>query len=178
MSEEWRPVVGFEGLYEVSDLGRVRSLERTVWSRTRDGKPLPRVQPAHVLAQAPHRAGYRMAHLYKEGTRTARTVHTLVADAFLGPCPAGQEVAHNDGVRSHNALVNLRYDTRAGNFADKVAHGTDNRGEKHPLRKLSEKEVRAIRCATGRSDDIGAEYGVSRSTVNAVQSRRTWRHVA
>lgn len=177
MTEEWRPVVGFEGLYEVSDLGRVRSLERTVWSRTKTGDPLPRIQPAHILAQSPHRAGYRMAHLYKEGKRTARTVHTLVADAFLGPCPDGQEVAHNDGVRSHNALVNLRHDTRSGNHADKVAHGTHNRGERHPLRKLTEPEVRAVRASVGRSDDIGAVYGVTRATINAVKARRTWRHV-
>lgn len=108
------------------------------------------------------------------------TVHQMVAETFLGPRADGREVAHGDGVRHHNAERNLRWDTRRGNFADKVAHGTDNRGEKHPLAKLRAGDVIAIRRRRGegeRSSDLAREFDVTPATICDITKGRSWTHV-
>lgn len=118
--ERWRPVVGYEGRYEVSDLGRVRS------SLPCRGLPVPR-----LLRSNPNAEGYLCVSLYQEGSsqRTSR-VHRLVAAAFLGPCPPGQEVRHRDGDRRNPVLTNLAYGTQSENTLDSVRHGTHNMASK------------------------------------------------
>lgn len=115
MSEEWRPIPGYEG-YRVSDHGRVESLHR--W-RGQDG---PR-----ILRTSPNVFGYPTVQLRKQGAprnRVARCVHVLVAAAFLGPRPAGLEVRHLDGNPQNCHVGNLAYGTRAENIADQLRHGT------------------------------------------------------
>lgn len=101
MGEEWRPVPGFEDLYEVSDRGRVRSIERETPAGRRGG-----------TIKSPGRAGrgYPQAHLWKEGERYARYVHDLVLEAFRGPRPEGHQASHLDG-----DLENNRSRTSRGN---------------------------------------------------------------
>jgi hypothetical protein len=147
-SEEWRPVVGFEGTYEVSSLGRVRSLDRILerkgsWYRG----PQKVRQPGKMLACALDGSGYPNVSLYTaDGVRIGARVHNLVAAAFIGPCPEGKEVAHEDGTRTNCVPSNLRYDTRAGNLADKVRHGTRTGGEKHSRAKLTQVQVDQIKA--------------------------------
>lgn len=102
---EWRPVVGYEGLYEVSSQGDVRS-----W-RWKSG---PR-----LLRPATHPDG----HLQLNIGRRSLFVHQLVAAAFLGPRPVGLETRHLDGNPANNTPSNLRYGTRAENAQDMVLHG-------------------------------------------------------
>lgn len=115
--EEWRPAVGFEGRYEVSDLGRVRSLLPT--SGTNGGRR--RGAPDGVLKPTPSGKYYTVSL----GRRNTRTVHTLVLEAFVGPCPEGLEACHNNGDHADNTLGNLRWDTRSENAKDKTRHGTN-----------------------------------------------------
>lgn len=119
VSEEWRPVVGWEGYYEVSDLGRVRSVTRQV--RCRAGT---RLHPGRVLRLKKHPFGYGMCALSMDGAVTDRLVHHMVLEAFVGPRPAGLNGLHNDGDPSNSRLTNLRWDTQAANIADAMAHGT------------------------------------------------------
>lgn len=105
MGEHWKSVPGFEGRYEVSSEGRVRSL-------LRGGRVLRAGIASH---------GYPMVVL---GRGNPRTIHSLVAEAFLGPRPAGQEVRHKDGNRKNASAGNLCYGTRSENIRDAVAHGT------------------------------------------------------
>lgn len=158
---EWRPIVGFEGLYEASNAGRVRSC--------RTGK---------LLAECPHSGGYLMSHLYKDGVREARTNHKIVASAFLGPRPEGQEVMHLDGDKTNNSVVNLAYGTRLENESHKALHGTLMRGERNHVAKLTADDVRAIRARRGeRQEDLAEEYGCTFSNISAIQRRKSWRHV-
>lgn len=119
--ERWLPVVGYEGIYEVSDHGRVRSVDHTdTYGRRRRGKILNQSQTTN--------GRYLCVDLYRGGKSTRRMmrVHRLVAQAFLGepPTPEHTDCCHIDGDGTNNTPTNLRWDTHAENLRDRVAHGT------------------------------------------------------
>lgn len=114
--ERWLPVVGFEGFYEVSDLGRVRSLDRTV--RTKGGAT--KRHRGRVLTPKRANNGYLQVDLSKLGVTHQRLLHRLVLEAFVGPHPANTEACHApDPDTSNNRATNLRWDTHANNCADR-----------------------------------------------------------
>lgn len=125
-AEHWRPVVGYEGLYEVSDRGSVRSLKRTIIRS--DGRP--RTCPGVVLKPAVRPDGHIQVNLSRGGEYRTRRVHQLVMEAFAGPRPDGMEVCHNDGDPTNNHLFNLRYDTQSENARDVVRHGRNQNANK------------------------------------------------
>jgi hypothetical protein len=115
---QWFPIPGWEGMYEVSIYGEVRSLDRVTTKGQRiKGQTL-------VLNVTMH--GYRVVGLYRGSRRTPRTVHSLVMEATHGPRPEGMEVLHGNGHRSDNRRANLTYGTRSENNLDKAKHGTDH----------------------------------------------------
>ena len=130
--EIWRPVVGFEGLYEVSNQGRVRSLGR-VLTRSRFGKPHIYAVPSKIMTQtvgstSKSPVGYlkvTLTPLEGEGTGRGRQklVHHLVLTAFRGPRPAKQEGAHCNGEHFDNRLTNLEWKTTKANSDDAFKHG-------------------------------------------------------
>lgn len=125
MSEQWRAVVGFEGSYEVSDQGRVRSLDRVlVVAHPTCGFVQRRVK-GRILRPGTTASGHQLVIL--EGGN-GRYVHSLVLEAFVGPAPAGTECCHNDGTQANNDLSNLRWDTRANNIKDDFRVGVRKRG--------------------------------------------------
>lgn len=119
MSEEWRPVVQ-DPLYEVSNFGRVRSLDACIWYGPRVGFG---IRKGRILKPSIDGCGYLTVRL--SGKKTA-AVHRLIAAAFLGPCPDGQEVRHLDGNRADPVLKNLKYGTPKQNHQDSYLHGTRN----------------------------------------------------
>jgi hypothetical protein len=125
--------------------------------------------------------GYRYIRLQRaDGTSHQRQVHRIVLEAFIGPCPAGMEACHNNGVRSDNRLDNLRWDTRKNNLADRVRHGTVNRGERHGRSKLSAEQVRQLRDLHASGVDmvtLGTLFQVAPTTIFAVVHRHTWQMV-
>ena len=128
-TEKWLPVVGYEGIYEVSDLGRVRGVDRiTAKGAFKKG--------AMKAIQIGKSHGYPVVSLSKGGREKTRTIHTLVLSAFVGPRPDDFEACHNNGIRNDARLSNLRWDTRSANQSDKRTHGTD-----HNLRRTE--------CASG-----------------------------
>ena len=169
MTERWLPCPGYEGLYEVSDLGRMKSLG------DRQGR-------VRILAQGLDSSGYPTVMLTKEGKRGPRTVHRLVALAFNGDkrnilhC----EAAHLDGSRTNNRADNLKWVSHTENMSHKFIHGTDHRGSKHPKSKLTEDQAQAIisRLASGEScADIAPDFGVSKWAVESILKGRNWRHL-
>jgi NUMOD4 motif/HNH endonuclease len=126
VTERWLPVVGRQGSYEVSDHGRVRSVDRVI--QRKDGttyyvegcvlKPtLKAGYPAVCLCP-----GERKGQLFK--------IHTLVLEAFRGPCPAGQQCCHGNDISTDNRLENLRWDTPRANMFDRVRNGRHNNASK------------------------------------------------
>lgn len=119
-SETWKPVAGWELSYEVSNLGRVRSVDRTI-TRS-DGRSQRR--RGKILTNTLNNAGYCVVRLSDKERRKMVPVHRLVALTFLGSAPEGQEVCHNNGNSQDNRVENLRWDTRSENASDAVIHGT------------------------------------------------------
>lgn len=180
MTETWKAVPGFEGLYEVSDMGRVRTVERTVtgfWGRGRGLKT--RLVRQHEMRAYVNtaRGGYRYVNLHKDGLQHMRRVAVLVAAAFLGPRPEGRQVCHCDGNPANDVLANLRYGTPKENSADKLLHGTQTRGEQHVSARLTHADV--VRIKTGReaADVLAAEFGVHPGHINNIRRGVRWTHV-
>jgi hypothetical protein len=118
-TETWRPIAGRPG-YEVSNLGRVRSVDR-VARRRQHGRIEDVRYKGVMLKLSPTGNGYLNVSL---GRNQSARVHSLVLKAFVGPRPDGYQAAHADGDRANNALRNLRWASPAENAADKYKHGT------------------------------------------------------
>lgn len=172
MSERWLPVVGYEGLYEVSNLGRVRSLDRIC-----DGGKLRRGRMLGCPVDTKG-AGYRFVSLSRHGKGKKSNVHVLVLEAFVGPRPSpSHEACHNDGDPTNAALSNLRWDTAAGNWADKWRHGTAPVGERSGVSVLTSEAVQWIRESRQSSLALAPVFGVASSTIRAIRLRQNWRHL-
>lgn len=163
--EIWKEVVGYESIYMVSDLGRVRSFTRHSGGR--------------VLNPPACKQGYINLLLYKDGRIRGRGVHALVLEAFVGPCPAGMETCHKDGNPQNNHLANLRWDTPVANHADKIRHGTRPTGSKNPKSKLVEADIPRIKRLHTEGvacQSIARLFDVSASAIFRIISGKTWRH--
>lgn len=140
------PVRGYEDLYEVSNLGRVR----------RNG---------HCLIGSPAGKGYNYIFLSRNNVQEPRYRHHIVAEAFIGPRPEGMEVNHIDGVKSNNAVKNLEYTTSSGNKLHALRIGLrTNVGEGHPNTKFSDDAVREIRKLAAEGvphKQIAKRFGVA-----------------
>lgn len=139
--EIWKPVRRYKGLYEVSNLGRVRSLDRTI-----QGPRAPQVLTGRMLSQYPSESGHLSVTLNKEGKRKGRLVHRLVLEAFVGPCPPGMQARHfPDRDPANNRLTNLSWSDQFTNQRDRVLHGTAPRGDKNGRTVAPDKRVRALK---------------------------------
>lgn len=172
--EEWRPVVGWTGEYEVSNRGSVRSVSRIVYAS--DG--IPRQYHGALRKLMTKEDGHIRITLGSKRRRHRDTcVHTLVAEAFIGPRPLGMHVCHNDGNPANNDISNLRYDTPKGNGADSARHGVMPRGVKQHRAKLTDEIVREIRNSPLSFVVLGKKFGVSSHAIYCVKHKKTWRHV-
>lgn len=125
-AEQWLPVVGFEGAYEVSDLGRVRSLARVVIRSNGIRQSVSqRVLKHHIGSN-----GYPSIALHRGG-QTTHLIHVLVLTAFVGPRPIDNRCRHLDGDKLNSRLSNLAWGTCSENELDKAVHGTHCRGPHH-----------------------------------------------
>lgn len=171
--ELWNSVVGAEGFYEVSNVGRVRSITRMVLV----GFGCKRLHVGRVLKQFA-RQGYLVVNLSVEGIKWSIETHRLVLEAFTGLPPMYHEACHGNGIRSDNRIENLRWDTRAANMRDMDAHGKRCKGEASPNAKLTEELVRMIRSSDESSAEISLRVGVSPEAISKARRRFTWKHVA
>jgi plasmid maintenance system antidote protein VapI len=177
--ERWKPVTGWEGFYEVSNLVRVKSLERRIWVTGKGGTWHWRIIPEKILKPSADNDGYLLVVLCKNGVGKTCKVHRLVLEAFVGPCPDGMECRHLNGNPSDSRLENLRWGTPGENQADKVLHGTDNKGSKNSQAKLTKEQVLEIRekyvtsGATHRK--LAEKYGVAVSVIGNIVCGKTWK---
>lgn len=179
-AENWRPIVGHEGAYEVSDLGRVRSLDRVIscghWNKyAKRFVQTTRRLRGQMLRPGTKPSGHVSVAL---GKGNSQDVHRLVLEAFVGPCPPGQEALHENDSPADNALANLRWGTRGENLLDAVRNGRKPVGEDHHGAKLKAADIPNIRrrlAAEGPSA-VARDYGVSDATIRQVRDGRSWSH--
>jgi hypothetical protein len=168
VKEVVKPIPGQVG-YFVSDQGNVYSTWTGSGRGSRPDGPMKSLKL--IFANGRMQVNLR---------RKTYRVHNLVLRAFVGPCPPGMQACHfPDKDTKNNSLRNLRWDTPKGNQADKVVHGTANIGEANPAAKLTRQQAREIRCrATSgeRHNALAKEYGVSRSNIALIATRRTWKN--
>ncbi|MGA0604919.1 NUMOD4 motif-containing HNH endonuclease [Phenylobacterium sp. VNQ135] len=171
VAEEWRDAPGYPG-YQVSSEGGVRSLDRYV-TALRRGKPWVMFRRGAALKLKRDRTGYLRAEM---GKGNYELVHRLVLAAFVGPCPAGCEGAHNDGRRDNNRLANLRWATKSENQRDRFVHGTMLTGERAPMAKLTAEQVAEMRSLanTRTQTQLAAEFGVCQAHVSDILRRKAW----
>lgn len=168
-TERWLPVPDYPN-YEASDLGRIRRAQpaRNSW--------------AGRVLKASIRNGYPSVDLSHDGVRQTMSVHRLIAAAFIGPCPPGQEVNHVDGTKTNNRPANLEYISSSANQKHAYQRGLQVvTGERNGQAKLTEDHARAIlaRAPFHRGDParLAREFGVSDSTIRDLIRGRTWGHL-
>lgn len=172
MQEEWRDVVGFEGYYVVSNLGRIMRVKRG-----KNGHP-----PGTIRKPSPNRNGYLQTTLSKDGVARTVRVHVVVAEAFIGARPPGREVNHKNGNKADNRVENLEWVTESENvkhtYRELGRVGT--RGSRDGMAKLTEADIPVIRelLASGMSQrKIAQRYGVSSVTICFISTGECWSRV-
>ena len=175
MSEVWKDIPDFEGLYQVSNMGRVRSVDRVVTYKN-GGK---RKYEGKVLKPHLNTSGYECLNLYNDNGCNKKTVHRLVLGTFKPHVNMKDlEVNHINGDKLNNHLTNLEWVTRCDNMLH--AHSTgliNNKGERSPTAKLSNADVLEIlqRLDAGETQEgIGLDYGVSKSSISLINRGRRW----
>jgi hypothetical protein len=175
MSENWKPVVGWEDFYEVSDMGRVRSLDRVaVNSRNRHGR---------ILSPKPRKSGYVYVHFRNPNESQHIPVHRLVAKAFI-PNPLNlPQVNHKTpgkAARSDNRASKLEWVTSARNVQHGFEHGRIGpKGSKNGQSILNTKQIIEIRqqYAEGTSQPtLAAVFNVSNRTISKIVLGQRWKH--
>jgi hypothetical protein len=171
--EEWRAIPDYEGAYEASSKGRVRSLSRMV-IKSNGGR-------AQMVGRALRQflmQGYPKVTLALNGPKRSWHVHVLVCTAFHGRRPSCEyEAAHNDGNPLNCVPSNLRWATHIENEADKRIHGTLLCGEKIAQAKLTESEVRTILASRESVVRLARRFGVSDKQIRNIKHGRNWKHL-
>jgi hypothetical protein len=175
--ETWKAIPDYEGLYEVSDMGRVRSVDRVVESSKRGAQKLK----GQIITSFLTPEGYFKVNLCKDGISKNFKVHKLVKNSFHGPTPKGLDVLHGKDGKKCNKLSNLEFGTKQqNNGPDKVRDGTDNRGENHPHAKLTETDVRSIKKLLNTGwiqKDIAKIFGVTDTCISRIKCGKGWAHL-
>jgi hypothetical protein len=175
--EKWKPVKGYEGLYEVSNFGRVKALTRRV-----DLGKCHRTFEEHFLSLATDHKGYLRCALSHEGTSKTFKVHRLVAEAFIPNPDNKEQVNHIDGNKTNNRVDNLEWCTRSENMHHAcVTKLKRNNGEYNNGAKLTYKEVVFIRTHYIPRDKVygtvalANKFGVHRKTISRIITGRYWK---
>jgi hypothetical protein len=166
--ERWRPVADFEGLYEVSNLGNVRSFH--------SGAPA-------ILKPFLRSTGYPAVELWNGPLRKRRQVSALVLEAFIGPRPARptrHDAAHINGDPFDNRLENLVWVTHRENMRHRIPHGTNNPGEKNPMTRLTNDSVVRMRGMFSRKEqevaDLAKTFGLATRSVYYILRGWRWKY--
>ncbi|KKN98848.1 hypothetical protein LCGC14_0140890 [marine sediment metagenome] len=181
MIELWKDVKNYEGVYCISNLGRIKRILNS--SKTNTDR---------ILKPQINRFGYLQITLCKNGHKKTLKLHRLVLESFVGDCLDGMECCHKDRNRQNNQLTNLRWGTKSENAQDAIQHNTFSRlhacGEKNRMSKLTDDKIKLVLqlLQSGKNGhpgrklsqkEIAAIFGVDQSTISYISTRKIWKHV-
>lgn len=178
MIEVWKDIRGYEGEYQVSNLGRVRSLDRIEIITDSLGRQYKRVLKGKLLSPNDNGSGYLTVQLGRKGGR--HYIHRLVAEHFVDNPLSLPEINHIDNDTKNNTADNLEWVTRKQNICHMVKQNRHQKGSNHYRAKLNELLVIEIKqmLKQGISEKyIASKYGVKQATINDIKHKRTWKHV-
>lgn len=176
-NQSWKDIKGFEGVYQISNSGIVRSLDRYL-----PYKQGTKFNKGSVRLQAKNNCGYLRVGLSKNKKQKHFIVHRLVAQAFI-PNPNNlPQVNHIDGDKTNNHVNNLEWSSGQYNIDHSIATGLrDLKGSNNSQSKLTEEDVRKIRIRIKKTTDtltqIAKEYNVSISIISRIKLNKSWKHV-
>lgn len=173
--EEWRAVIGYEGFYEVSNLGRVRRIKFYK-------------HPLGIMKLRVGTTGYYRIGLQQPGEKQRQhSVHAMLLAAFVGPRPKGYIANHIDGNKLHCSLTNLEWVTASWNIKHAILLGLASppqltyeqraRGVRAGGAKLTEENVKEIFFSSIPQRALARQYGVTQGTISHIRKGRKWKHV-
>ena len=178
MREIWKDVVGFEGLYKVSNLGSVKGMSKSWVCGMYSGI---RTKPESILKLSIESNGYYQVWMAKSGDGKHYLVHRLVAKAFLENLENKKDVNHKNGNKLDNALDNLEWCTRSENIIHAFRNNfkKPSSGSKHGMSKLKEDDVLKIRELAGKYTklELAEMFGVGRRSINNIVNYKSWTHI-
>ena len=180
MEEQWRPVKGYEGHYEVSNLGRVKSL-----LRFKDNNKGKQIVESKIKDQT-FTAGYPSLNIYLGGDVKRVYTHRLVADAFIPNPDNKKTVNHKNGIKTDNKVNNLEWATYSENTQHAIEtglakQGNPPKGSTNGFSKLTEDKVIRMRLLYEKGNismrEVAELFGIAKSTVVGIMNRKSWNHV-
>ena len=172
MEENWKDIQGYEGLYQVSNLGMVKSLERSVYH------PITKIQkiPQKILKPDIKR-GYASVALCLNGIKKSFVIHRIVAFHFVENYQSKPEVNHIDGNKLNNVFTNLEWCTSSENQIHAVKNNLQKSGEEHANSKLNEKQAKEIKTSNLSYSQLAKIYGVNKSCIYSCKKGKTWKNI-
>lgn len=181
--EIWKDIVGYEGLYMISNMGRVKKLNSIVTQVGFNGVEYSRRFKERLIGQNSGKENYQMIHLRKDGLNKAIRTHRLVAIAFIPNTENKPEVNHINGIKSDNRVENLEWCTSSENQFHSVRTGLSKiqYGSETTNSKLTEKDVLKIRelkqTTKMNNTEIGKLFGVKQPAISKIIYRKNWKHI-
>jgi hypothetical protein len=174
----WKDIEGYVGIYQVSNLGRVKSLSKSYFSGKKHS--VFKSFQEMILKDIYNKDSYHQVCLYNQGICEKRYVHRLVAEAFLVNPDNKPEVNHKDGNKSNNNVINLEWSTRLENQKHASKKGLVAKGEKVHGSFLKKEDVLSIRklYQEGMSQtDISNIFKCSRTNITKIVNNKGWKHL-
>jgi len=174
--EIWKDIKGFEGFYQISNYGRVRSLTRksNPYIDGRQHTCNGIILKGGIIKTG---KGYLGHVFYKNGKIKNIYTHRLVAEYFV-PNPLDKKtVNHKDANPQNNHYTNLEWCTQKENIQHAVRNGLHPFGEKNGLSKLNELQVRVIRNCDLKQRELAVIFNVNQTTISYIRKRKTWKHI-
>lgn len=181
--EEWKNIIGYEGLYQVSNLGNVKKLENYVTQVDVNGNEYTRFFKEKILKQNSKESEYKNVHLRKDLKNKTFKTHRLVAIHFIPNPDNKPEVNHINGIKSDNRVKNLEWCTSSENSKHalktgltKIQYGSETTNSK--LTEIQVLEIRKLYETTNMTNsEIGKLFGVNQPAISKIVHRKTWKHI-